>query len=224
MPKHIAIIMDGNGRWAKKQGFAKRTKGHKAGAKSVREITTACAKLGVKCLTLYAFSTENWKRPKNEIDFLMKMLSKYLQKEEKTYMQNNICFDIIGDLAPLGEPLLEQITHLKKATAKNTGLKQVLALNYGARNEIVRAIRTLCKTKAEINEKAITNALDTKDLPPLDLIIRTGGEQRLSNFLLWQASYSELFFTPTLWPDFKEKELIEIIENFKKRERRYGGT
>jgi undecaprenyl diphosphate synthase len=220
-PRHIAIIMDGNGRWAQMQGL-KRVKGHEAGAKVVRKVTRFCADhKEIERLTLYAFSTENWKRPKLEVDFLMKLLDRYLQKELSTYMENNIRFEPIGDLSGFSRPLLTTIETVKEKTRHNNGLVQSLALNYGSKNEIVRALNTLAAEKREITEESLNSALDCP--VPVDLLIRTGGDHRLSNFLLWQAAYAELFFSNTLWPDFSSYELETIIHQFTTIERRFGG-
>ncbi|MGE4295958.1 MAG: polyprenyl diphosphate synthase [Campylobacterales bacterium] len=224
LPGHIAIIMDGNGRWAKKQGFSERTKGHEKGADTVRAITTHCAKIGIKTLTLYAFSTENWKRPKPEVDFLMKMLDRYLEKELATLQENNLRFGAIGDLSALSKKLQDRIAKTAEATAKNSGMTQLLALNYGGQNEIVRAAQKLCSAGQPITEAALQNALDTAGHGPVDMLIRTGGDMRISNFLLWQAAYAELFFTETLWPEFAPAELGEMIAEFSLRERRFGGV
>jgi undecaprenyl diphosphate synthase len=218
--KHIAIIMDGNGRWAKQQSKP-RTFGHNAGAKKVIEITKEVSNLHIKYLTLYAFSTENWKREKSEVDFLMKLLSKFLKKELKTLMENDIKFRIIGDLSKFSKSLQKTIDNTIEKTKNNSGMTQILAINYGSQDEIVRAVNSI--KKETITQNDLENALDTKDFCDVDLLIRTGGEKRLSNFLLWQSAYAELFFTKTLWPDFSTEELQNIIENFKKRERRYGG-
>jgi len=218
--KHVAIIMDGNGRWAKQQGKL-RTFGHKAGAQKVIEITKEASKRGLQYLTLYAFSTENWKREKSEVDFLMKLLSKFLKKELKTLMQNNIKFRIIGDLSKFSKELQKVINTTIEKTKNNNGTVQILAINYGSQDEIVRAVNKI--NKKNITKEDIELALDTKEFCDVDLLIRTGGEMRLSNFLLWQSAYAELFFTKTLWPDFGLKEFDDIIENFKKRDRRYGG-
>ena len=219
-PKHIAIIMDGNGRWAEKRGL-KRVKGHEAGAEVVRSVTEFCAaNEEINRLTLYAFSTENWKRPRLEVEFLMKLLEKYLKKELPTYLKNNIKFEPIGDLRAFSPSLQKTIEHVKEATKHCDGLVQSLALNYGAKNEIVRAFNAL-KDKNDITEEMLANALDCKE--DVDILIRTGGDKRLSNFLLWQAAYAELFFVDTLWPDFSVKELEKIIAKFKKIERRFGG-
>ncbi len=221
-PRHIAIIMDGNGRWATAQG-KKRTAGHEKGAETVRSITTYCAKHSeIDELTLYAFSTENWKRPKLEIDFLMKLLEKYLKNELPTYLEWNIRFRPIGDIEAFSPALQKTIRSVAEATAHCTGLTQNLALNYGARDEITRALNRLNTQSAPITEASIAQALDCSS--DVDLLIRTGGDHRLSNFLLWQAAYAELFFTDTLWPVFTTEELDKIIQKFKKIERRFGGV
>lgn len=219
---HIAIIMDGNGRWAKERGL-KRIKGHEKGADVVREITTHCAKIGIKYLTLYAFSTENWKRPKSEVEFLMKLLDKYLKKELKTLMDNDIRFETIGDMSKFSPSLQKRIELTKEKTKNNHKMTQILALNYGSRDEITRAVKELVKNNEEINEENISKNLDTKNFPDPDILIRTSGEVRISNFMLWQLAYSEMFFVQTLWPDFSANELDEIIEKYKTRERRFGG-
>ncbi len=215
--------MDGNGRWAKQQGFLKRIKGHEVGASRVRELTIHASNIGIKYLTLYAFSTENWKRPEAEVTFLMELLERYLKKELPLFLENNIRFATIGDLSKLSDSLQAQISLTKEKTAHFTGLTQVLAINYGAKDEIVRAINHAINEGKEINEEGFDALLDTKNMPPVDIMIRTGGEQRLSNYLLWQCAYSELFFTDTLWPDFSNDELDSMIEKFSKIERRFGG-
>jgi len=220
-PNHIAIIMDGNGRWALKQGLL-RNLGHNKGSEKVREITIYMAKRkDVSYLTLYAFSTENWKRPKKEVDFLILLLNKYLKKEEKTYTENNIKFNTIGDLKAFDIKTINMIEELKEKTKNNTSLTQTLALNYGSKNEIARAFNSI-KNKQDINEEDISNALDTKDIPDVDLLIRSGGEKRLSNFMLWQSSYSEIFFIDTLWPDVEIDEIEKIIKDFVKIHRKFG--
>lgn len=219
--RHIAIIMDGNGRWAE-QKEKKRVKGHEAGAKVVREITQYCAKNeDIERLTLYAFSTENWKRPRLEVEFLMKLLQKYLDSELENYIQNNIRFEPIGDLRAFSKTLQATIKHVKEETAHCDGLVQSLALNYGAHDEILRAVNKIKNCDNDITEAMLGNALDCKH--DVDLLIRTGGDHRLSNFLLWQAAYAELFFTDTLWPDFTTNEMEKIIKDFTKIERRFGG-
>ena len=220
--EHLAIIMDGNGRWAKNRG-QNRTKGHEKGAEVVRDITTFCSNNPeIKTLTLYAFSTENWKRPKLEVEFLMKLLGNYLKKELNTYMEENIKFETIGDLTPFSSRLKKIIENTKEKTKNNTKLTQVLALNYGAQDEIVRAVNKLNSESKEITIESLSQSLDSP-YSDIDLLIRTSGEQRLSNFLLWQVAYAEFFFTNTLWPDFSPKELESIIDNFKNRERKFGG-
>jgi len=222
---HIAIIMDGNGRWAKAQG-KNRTEGHKIGAKVVKDITTYCSNNEeIKYLTLYAFSTENWKRPKLEVEFLMKLLDNWLKKELETYIKNEVKFEVIGDISKFSKKLQNRIKETKEKTKNFNRLTQVLALNYGSRDEITRAIKRLCDKNEEITEENISKNLDTgiNNIPDVDLLIRTSGEVRLSNYLLWQVAYAEMFFTPTLWPDFTPQELNNIIQDFKKRERRFGG-
>lgn len=219
--KHIAIIMDGNGRWAELQG-KKRVKGHEAGSEVVRTITEYCAADSeIEILTLYTFSTENWKRPRLEVEFLMKLLDKYLNQELQTYIKNNIRFKPIGDLRAFSKKLQKTIQTVKDKTAHCDGLVQSLALNYGAQDEMLRAINTLKKSQDDITLEMMSNELDCKH--DVDLLIRTGGDHRLSNFLLWQSAYAELFFTDTLWPDFTPKELDKIIKKFTKVERRFGG-
>jgi len=222
---HIAIIMDGNGRWAKSKNKS-RTEGHKVGAKVVKQITTYAANNPeIKYLTLYAFSTENWKRPKMEVEFLMKLLENWLKQELNTYIQNEVRFEVIGDISKFSKKLQERIKITKEKTKNFNKLTQVLALNYGSRDEITRAIQKLCDKNEKITEENISKYLDTSihNIPDVDLLIRTSGEIRLSNFLLWQVAYAEMFFTDTLWPDFNEIELNKIIQEFKKRDRRFGG-
>ncbi len=220
-PHHIAIIMDGNGRWAQLQGL-KRAKGHEAGAEVVREVTKYCANhKEIERLTLYAFSTENWKRPKLEVEFLMKLLDRYLQKELATYMEYNIRFEPVGDLSGFSRPLLGTIKMVQEKTKHNMGLVQSLALNYGAKDELVRAVNSLVDNNKEVTEESLNSALDCS--MPVDLLIRTGGDHRLSNYLLWQVAYAELFFINTLWPDFSTYELETIIHQFTTIERRFGG-
>jgi len=219
--KHIAIIMDGNGRWAELQN-KKRVRGHEQGAKVVKSITTYCSKNSdIERLTLYAFSTENWKRPRLEVEFLMKLLEKYLKEELETYLENNVRFEPIGDLRAFSKNLQQTIQEIKKETSHCDGLVQSLALNYGSQNEILRAVNSLKCNGEDITEDMLSNQLDCKH--NVDLLIRTGGDHRLSNFLLWQAAYAELFFTNTLWPDFTKDELEKIIKEFTTIERRFGG-
>jgi len=222
LPEHIAIIMDGNGRWAKERGL-KRTAGHEEGAKVVREITIHCTKVGIKYLTLYAFSTENWSRPKLEVEFLMKLLEKYFKSELPIYLENNVQFKAIGDLTKFSKKLQNTIRDVEEKTKNCTGLTQVLALNYGSRDEITRAVKKVVEKNLEINEININQNLDTANIPDVDLLIRTSGEIRISNYLLWQSAYAEMFFTPTYWPEFSCNELDDIISDFHKRERRFGG-
>lgn len=219
--KHIAIIMDGNGRWAELQG-QKRVKGHEQGAQVVKSITTFCSQHPeIERLTLYAFSTENWKRPRLEVEFLMKLLEKHLTNELNSYISNNIRFEPIGDLREFSKSLQKTIQNVKEKTAHCDGLVQSLALNYGSQNEILRAVNILKKQDDDITQVMLSNALDCKH--SVDLLIRTGGDHRLSNFLLWQAAYAELFFSDTLWPDFTTEQLEKIIKEFTKIERRFGG-
>ncbi|MBA3024868.1 MAG: di-trans,poly-cis-decaprenylcistransferase [Sulfurimonas sp.] len=218
---HIAIIMDGNGRWAELQG-KKRVKGHEAGANVVRDITKYCSNhKDIERLTLYAFSTENWKRPRLEVEFLMQLLEKYLKNELSAYLESNVRFEPIGDLRAFSKSLQKTILDVQEKTAHCDGLVQSLALNYGAQDEILRAINRLKSTKGDITQEMFNNALDCSH--DVDLLIRTGGDHRLSNFLLWQSAYAELFFTDTLWPDFTSSELESIIQDFTQIERRFGG-
>lgn len=219
--RHIAIIMDGNGRWAELKN-KKRAYGHEVGAKIVKDITSFCAaNKDIERLTLYAFSTENWKRPRLEVEFLMKLLDKYLTSELQTYIENNVRFESIGDIRAFSKSLQETIKNVEEKTAHCDGLVQSLALNYGSQNEILRAINKIKNCESDITEAMLGNALDCKH--DVDLLIRTGGDHRLSNFLLWQAAYAELFFIDTLWPDFTTDILENIIKDFTKIERRFGG-
>jgi undecaprenyl diphosphate synthase len=219
--RHIAIIMDGNGRWAEMQG-KKRVKGHEAGANVVKEITTFCANnKDIERLTLYAFSTENWKRPRLEVEFLMKLLERYLKNELEMYLKNNVRFEPIGDIRAFSKSLQKTIKEVKEKTAHCDGLVQSLALNYGAKDELLRAVNKLKNTPDNITEAMLSNSLDCKH--SVDLLIRTGGDKRLSNFLLWQAAYAELFFIDKLWPDFSSDDLQNILKKFTKIERRFGG-
>ena len=230
LPNHLAIIMDGNGRWAKKQGLL-RALGHKKGTKSVKTTIETCAKLGVEFLTLYAFSTENWNRPKLEVETLMKLLIKSLKKELKTLQDNNIKLNAIGNLEKLPKSAHDELLDVIDKTKKNTRMTLTLALSYGSREEIVNAVRNICdKVKNNIisidtiDDSIINEHLYTRNLPEVDLLIRTSGEHRISNFLLWQIAYAELYFTDVLWPDFKEQDLYEAIISYQKRERRFGKT
>jgi len=215
--------MDGNGRWAEQRGLS-RTKGHEKGAEIIRDITTYCAShKTIESVTFYAFSTENWKRPKLEVEFLMKLLDRHLKKELKTYQAHHIRFQAIGDIEAFSKPLQNRIKETQELTKNNTSLTQILALNYGGRAEITSAVNTLiAEGKTTITEEDISEGLQTP-YSDIDLLVRTSGEERISNFLLWQVSYSEFHFTPTLWPDFASKELSQIIENFEQRTRRFGG-
>lgn len=220
--KHLAIIMDGNGRWAKRQN-KERSFGHKEGARNVRTITKYASKIGIKYLTLYAFSTENWNRPKTEVAILMKLLSEFLKTEVGMLIENNIRFDVIGDMRKFSKSLQQTIEKTKTETKHCSGMTQVIAINYGAHDEILRAAKRASELHTPITKDILENCLDTAFMPPVDLLIRTGGDYRLSNFLLWQASYAELFFTETLWPDFSPEELYAIVAEVQKRERKFGG-
>lgn len=230
LPTHLAIIMDGNGRWAK-QRHLPRVEGHRVGVESVRAVLKTCGELGIKYLTLYAFSVENWNRPKDEVDTLMKYLARYLKSEVTEMAKNNVRLEVIGQVYRLPEFVQEQLAKTQAALAKNTGLTLVLALSYGGRTEIVEATRAIAaKVKkgeiepAEINEQVIAQHLYTRHVPDPDLLIRTSGEMRVSNFLLWQISYAEFVVTPTLWPDFRRPQLIEALEEYARRHRRFGGV
>lgn len=226
--QHVAIIMDGNGRWAKKRGMP-RTYGHKKGAENVVKITRSMKESGVKFLTLYAFSTENWQRSQDEVDALMQLLNEYLDKELKEIMENNVRIRFIGERYMLSPSIQEKMLHLEKESAENTDLTLCIALSYGSRQEILAATQKIAQKVAsgkmdvsQITQEAFSNELYTRDIPDPDILIRTSGEQRISNYLLWQLAYTELFFTDTLWPDFDKNELCDIIQSFNKRERRYG--
>ena len=228
IPKHIAIIMDGNGRWAKERSLP-RIAGHKEGVNSVREITRACGEIGVKHLTLYTFSTENWRRPKAEVSALMTLLLKTISTEVRELHKNNVRFTAIGDLKKLPKSTQKGIFDGIEITKNNTGLNLCLALNYGSRQEMVSAVQVIAKKVKkgdlkldEINETIFSNTLSTSDMPNPDLLIRTSGEYRLSNFLLWQCAYSEILMTKTFWPAFREDALIEAILEYQSRERRFG--
>ncbi len=230
LPTHVAIIMDGNGRWAKARHLP-RVEGHRNGVESVRAIVRACGEVGVKYLTLYAFSVENWNRPKDEVDTLMKYLARFLKNEIGELNRNNVRLETIGQIYRLPEFVQEQLKKTKAALEKNNGLTLVLALSYGGRQEIVEAVRDIAaKAKrgsiepAEITEKVIAEHLYTRHFPDPDLLIRTSGEMRVSNFLLWQISYAEFVVTPTLWPDFRKAQLFEAIEEYARRHRRFGGV
>jgi undecaprenyl diphosphate synthase len=228
IPRHLAIIMDGNGRWAKEQGL-QRILGHESGASTVREISRECSRLGVGRLTLYAFSAENWKRPKKEVEFLMGLLQDYLRKERQEIMENNIRFTSIGRLGELPGPVGRELEETVRMSAKNSGMVLCLALAYGGRNEIVDAVRRLATEVKdgkldpdEISEQSISRYLYDPEAPDPELLIRTGGDLRVSNFLLWQISYTELVVTPVKWPDFRKEHLHEALREFSKRDRRFG--
>lgn len=230
IPRHIAIIMDGNGRWAKRQGMA-RMFGHRQGVETVHRITEAAAELGIEYLTLYAFSTENWNRPKEEVDALMSLLVDTIAKETPTLMKNNVRLSTIGDLARLPENAQQKFRACMEETGKNTGLNLVIALSYSARWEMIQATRNIALAVQQgtmlvedINEELISASLTTAQMPDPDLLIRTSGELRISNFLLWQLAYAELYFTDCLWPEFTEEEFYHAIVDYQHRERRFGKT
>lgn len=228
IPNHVAIILDGNGRWAKSKGMP-RNYGHTAGAKNVETVARAAYELGIHYLTLYAFSTENWSRPQSEVAALMKLLDSYLKNCKKTAKKNHMRVRVIGDISHLDEKFQENIRELEEASAEYDGLSLQIAINYGSRDEIVRAVRKMMEDRdagrlamEDIDESRLASYLDTRDIPDPDLLIRTSGEQRLSNYLLWQLAYSEFYFTSTPWPDFHKEELKQAIEAYSSRERRYG--
>ncbi len=228
IPQHVAIILDGNGRWAKSKGMP-RNYGHTMGAKNVETVCRAADELGIKYLTMYAFSTENWNRPDTEVEALMKLLDSYLKNCLKTADKNNMRVRIIGDISRLDEKFQESIRTLETHSAKNTGLNLTIAINYGSRDEMIRGMRHMYEDlssgkieKDEITEATFSRYLDTDDIPDPDLLIRTSGEQRLSNYLLWQLAYAEFYFTPVPWPDFHKEELEQAIEAYNKRDRRFG--
>ena len=221
MPRHVAIIMDGNGRWAKKR-MLPRAMGHKRGVETVRNIVRAAGELGLETLSLYAFSSENWKRPEDEISDLMGLMRDFIKSDLEEFASNDVRLKIIGNYKALAPDIVEMLEESIARTAKNSRTTLAVALNYGAQDEIVRATRAAA-AQGEVNVVSIEANLDTADLPPLDLLIRTSGEQRLSNFMLWQAAYAEFWFTDTLWPDFNKDELAAALNAFARRERRYGG-
>jgi undecaprenyl diphosphate synthase len=230
LPRHIAIIMDGNGRWAKQRGKP-RVEGHRAGIASVREAVETCARLEIDALTLYAFSVENWKRPRFEVVTLMTLLKEYLRKELATLVDNDIRFRVVGRMNELDPSVQKELVRGLGATSACRGMTFNIALNYGGRTEIVDACRSLAQdvasgrlTPEQIDEETLGSRLGTAGIPDPDLLIRTSGEMRVSNFLLWQIAYSEIWVTPTFWPDFRKKDLYEAILDFQKRERRYGGV
>jgi len=228
LPQHIAVIMDGNGRWAKQKGAA-RIFGHRNAVQSVTEITEGCGELGIKFLTLYAFSTENWARPKEEVDGLMELLVNTLQKELKTLLKNDVRLKIIGDMGSLPKKCQLNLADAITATQHNKGLTLQLALSYSGRSEMIKAVKKIAAQVEQgtlqiddINEQTVSENLETNNVPDPELLIRTSGEMRISNFLLWQIAYTELYFTPTLWPDFRKEDLYEAICAYQKRERRFG--
>lgn len=228
MPNHVAIILDGNGRWARSKGMP-RNYGHVQGAKTVETICEEAYRMGIRYLTVYAFSTENWNRPQEEVDALMKLLRNYMKTCLKTAAKNNMCVRVIGDKTGLDDDIRSRIGQLEEATKENTGLHFQIALNYGGRDEIVRAVRKMMEKAAdgelkpeEVTEELLDNSLDTAGLPELDLLIRTCNEQRISNFLLWQCAYTEFYFTPVAWPDFTKEELVKAVEAYNQRDRKYG--
>jgi undecaprenyl diphosphate synthase len=230
LPRHLAIIMDGNGRWAKKKG-AMRIFGHRNAIQAVKDVTEGCAELGVKYLTLYAFSTENWTRPKAEVDGLMELLVSTIKGEIKTLMDNKVRLTTIGETSQLPPDCQNNLAWAMNQTKNNTGLTLILALSYGGRREIINAVKQLAAevksgkvAPEEINERVLENYLQTSGIPDPELLIRTSGEMRVSNFLLWQIAYTELFITPTLWPDFRREHLYEAIWSYQQRERRFGKT
>lgn len=228
LPQHIAIILDGNGRWAKKRGLP-RTAGHQEGAMNVREITKLCANIGIKALTVYAFSTENWKRPDEEVKFLMKLPIRFFDEFAPELVENNIRLNVIGNINELPKDLQQKVLEITDLTKDNTKMTLTIALNYGSQDEIKQAIKSIATDVKngdleveDINETVIENYLMTSDLPQLDLMIRTSGELRISNYLLWQLAYAELYFTSIAWPDFKEEQLYEALLDYQKRNRRFG--
>ena len=230
LPHHIAVIMDGNGRWAKKKG-AMRIFGHRNAVQAVRDVTEGCGEIGIKYLTLYAFSTENWGRPKEEVDGLMELLVNTLKQEINTLMENQVKLITIGDTSHLPEECQKNLEWAKNVTKNNGGLKLILALNYSGRWELTQAVKSIVGAvqsgdikETEISEKLIEQHLKTAGIPDPELLIRTSGEMRISNFLLWQIAYSELYITPTLWPDFRKENLYEAIWAYQQRERRFGKT
>jgi len=230
IPQHVAIILDGNGRWAKKKGMP-RNYGHVQGSKNVERICEDAYKLGVKYLTVYAFSTENWKRPQDEVDALMNLLRNYMKTCLKTAEKNRMRVRVLGDKTALDDDIRTRIAELEEATKNNDGLNFQIALNYGSRDEMIRAMKRMCEDVKSgtvevetINESVFESYLDTHDIPDPDLMIRTSGEQRLSNYLLWQLAYSEFYFTDVLWPDFTKEDLVKAIEYYNGRDRRFGGV
>lgn len=229
IPNHVAIILDGNGRWAKAKGLP-RNYGHVQGAKTVEEICEVAYKMGIQYLTVYAFSTENWNRPQDEVDALMKLLRNYMKNCLKTAEKNRMCVRVLGDKTRLDDDIRARIEELEEATRNNDGLHFQIAINYGGRDELVRAAKKLAESIArgelapeDISEASVNSFLDTAGIPDPDLLIRTCNEQRISNFLLWQLAYTEFYFTPVPWPDFTKEELVKAVEAYTRRDRRYGG-
>lgn len=222
LPKHVAIIMDGNGRWAKRRGLP-RNMGHRKGAETLSKIIRYANKIGIKYLTVFAFSTENWSRPASEVEFLMNLPFEFLDKFKKDFKDEDIKLNVIGDRSRLSIELVEKIEEVEAESKEAKGLNFVIALNYGSQDEIIDAIKEIVKNNEEITKENFSKHLYTKDIPDVDLLIRTSGEYRISNFLLWQIAYSELYFTDILWPDFNEKKFQISIDNFANRERRFGG-
>ena len=229
IPKHVAFIMDGNGRWAKKRGLP-RTKGHEEGAKVIEKLAISAKNLGLQAVTLFAFSTENWKRPKEEVDFIFSLLKKFLSEGKESFSKNDIRVHFIGKIDELDKEFSSLMRETMEFTKNNKGIILNLAINYGARSEIVEMVKEVAKECVEgkqkietIDEKVVEQHLMTKDLPEIDLMVRTSGEVRISNFLLWQIAYSELLFTDVYWPDFNEKELERVLIEFQSRDRRFGG-
>ena len=225
LPRHVAVIMDGNGRWARQRNLP-RLEGHRAGAKSVREIVETCARLGIKILTLYAFSKENWKRPQREVKTLWRLLDDYLKKEDKVMVENKFRLKVIGQREDIPAPVRRELERVEKLTERNDRLLIVLAVNYGGRAEIVDAVKKMAKTEDfsfdSLDEETFSTFLYTGQLSDPDLLIRTSGELRVSNFLLWQIAYSEIWITPDFWPDFRKKHLLQALIDYQKRERRFG--
>jgi undecaprenyl diphosphate synthase len=224
LPRHVAVIMDGNGRWAEKRHLP-RIEGHRAGSDSVREIVETSARLGIEFLTLYAFSKENWKRPKHEVSTLWRLLKDYLKKQDKVLVKNNLRLKVIGQRERIPAAVRKELDRVEELTKKDSGLMVILALSYGGRDEIVEAVKKICKEKIDIeslDEEKFSHYLYTTEIPDPDLLIRTSGELRVSNFLLWQIAYSEIWITPELWPDFRRKHLLQALVDYQKRERRFG--
>ena len=223
IPKHIAIIMDGNGRWAKKRLLPRKI-GHRQGAETFRKISRICGDIGVSYLTVYAFSTENWNRPKDEVDALLALLSEYLDEAKREIVRENRVLRVLGDLSVFPQELLDKIAEIDRLSAQCTGITVNLCINYGGRHELVQTIQSLCVSGTPISELNITKALYTGGMPDPDLLIRPGGEQRISNFLLWQIAYAELYFTDVLWPDFDERQLYAALAAYTARNRRFGAV